>query len=186
MAQKNDSRRVRMTKLMMKNALLELMDHQSLINITVTAICETADVHRSTFYNYYKDPAELLWDIEQDFLNRIPAPPDNLDQKNQKSLIAATTKFFDYIQENKKQIRILFNESCGDGFAMRLREHLFHGFIPVDEDLDELTVRYTQLYIANGAVGILREWIYSDFSISSVRIAEMMYSLSRRIASPPD
>ena len=43
-----ENRRVRMTKRLMKDALLELMEEKDLANISVTAICETADVHRST------------------------------------------------------------------------------------------------------------------------------------------
>ena len=72
MVQQQESRRVRMTKRLMKEALLELMEEKDLMSITVTAICETADVHRSTFYKYYMDPADLFREIEQDFLDRIP------------------------------------------------------------------------------------------------------------------
>ena len=94
MTDKNENRRVRMTKRLMKDALLELLEKNNLANISVTAVCETADVHRSTFYNYYTDPANLLSEIEKDFLDRIPAPPQVLDQQNQNTLLEATTDFF--------------------------------------------------------------------------------------------
>lgn len=171
-----------MTKRMMKDALLEIMQQQELINISVTAICETADVHRSTFYHYYKDPADLLRDIEQDFLDRIPTPPDILDQQHQKTLLAATADFFDYVKDNKDTIRILFNKSAGNDFAARLVDHLCNGYIPVDENTDELTARFKQLYIANGTIGMMREWINADFPFSSEKISEMMYTLSRSIS----
>lgn len=41
-----------MTKKMMKDALLEALEGQPLEKITVTDICERADVNRSTFYSY--------------------------------------------------------------------------------------------------------------------------------------
>lgn len=182
MTRKHESRRVRMTKRLMKDALLELMEHHDLISISVTAICENADVHRTTFYNYYKDPAELLRDIEQDFLNRIPVPPDIPDQGNRKALLAAATDFFDYVKDNKKTIRVLFSKSYGNNFTTRMVEHLIDGYVPVYNDTEELPARFTQLYIANGAVGMMREWVNSDFPVSSEKIAEMMYSFSVRIA----
>ena len=182
MAQKYESRRVRMTKKMMKEALLELMENQNIISISVTAICETADINRSTFYNYYKDPVDLLWDIEQDFLDRIPAPPDKFNQKDKGTLMAATEDFFDYIRDNKRTIRILFNEPYGSSFTSRMVDHLLNGYILVNDNMDELTARFTRLYIANGTVGMLREWINSDFPISSEKIAEMMYSTSNKIS----
>ena len=46
---------------------------------------------------------------------------------------------------------------------------------------DELSLRFLMLYIANGTVGMLREWIDADFPISSREIANKMYYLSRKI-----
>ena len=61
-----------MTKRLMKDALLELLAEKDLANISVTSVCETADVHRSTFYNYYTDPASLLRDIEHRYSSIHP------------------------------------------------------------------------------------------------------------------
>ena len=182
MAQQNESRRVRMTKRMLKDALLELMQKQDLAGISVTALCEAADVNRSTFYNYYTDPADLLREAEQDFLDRIPTPPDVLDKRNQETLLAVTAEFFDFIRDNKKTVRILFSGSSGSSFTARLVDHLCNGYIPVNGDDDELTAGFRRLYIANGTVGMLREWVNEDTPISSEKLAEMMYSLSRRIS----
>ncbi|MBQ3369593.1 MAG: TetR family transcriptional regulator C-terminal domain-containing protein [Mogibacterium sp.] len=54
-------------------------------------------------------------------------------------------------------------------------------YTPVDEGADALTDRLVRLYIANGTVGMLREWIDNDCPISSRRIAEKMYFLSCKV-----
>ena len=182
MTEKYENRRVRMTKNLMKEALLDLMEHENIINISVTAICEAADVNRSTFYNHYKDPSELLFEIEQDLLNQIPAPAEILDMMKHETLLAATTGFFEYIKDNRKTVRVLFNENNGSGFTSRLVDHIMNGYVPVDENSDDLTAHFKQLYIANGTVGMLCEWIRSDFPMSSEVIADMMYNISKRIA----
>lgn len=171
-----------MTKRLMKDALLELLSEKDLANISVTAVCETADVHRTTFYNYYTDPADLLREIEHDFLDMIPSAPSILDQQNEKTLLAATSEYFDFVKENKKTIRILFNSSSGSSFAAKMVDHLCQGYIPIGEKPDELTARFTRLYIANGTVGMLREWVNEDFPLTSQEIAKMMYTLSRKIS----
>ncbi|MBR2547554.1 MAG: TetR/AcrR family transcriptional regulator C-terminal domain-containing protein [Eubacterium sp.] len=171
-----------MTKNLMKEALLDLMEHENVINISVTAICEAADVNRSTFYNHYKDPSELLLEIEQDLLDQIPTPAEILNMMKNETLLAATTAFFDYIKDNRKTVQTLFNETNGSSFTSRLVDHLMNGYVPVDENSDDLTAHFKQLYIANGTVGMLREWIRSDFPMSSEAIADMMYTISRRIA----
>jgi AcrR family transcriptional regulator len=170
-----------MTKQLMKDALLELLEKQKLVNITVTAICETADVHRSTFYKYYTDPEDLLRAIEQDFLDRIPMPSQNFDQQNQEQLLTATTAYFDDVKKNIKAYRILLGDSAGSSFAQKLVECLCSRYTTVDEGTDALTDRLVRLYIANGTVGMLREWIDNDCPISSRKIAEKMYFLSRKV-----
>ena len=183
MKEKSENRRVRMTRQLMKDALLELLEQQELISITVTAICERADVHRSTFYKYYTDPADLLRDIEQDFLRMIPVPSRIPDQQDQEQLLAETTAFFDKVKLNGKAFRILFGKSTGNSFSTRLVEYLCSGTFPVKKDADELSERYIHLYIACGTVGMLREWIDTDFELSSRKIAEMMYYYSKRVTS---
>ena len=181
MDNQHDNRRVRITKRMMKDALLELLEQNELSCISITALCEAADIHRSTFYNYYSDPIDILREIEQDFLDRIPVPPDKPDQIDQEQLLETNVAFFDYVKENDKVFRILFDESKGSSFASRLVETLCDGYIPVSNDDDETTVGFMRKYIANGTVGMMREWVNARYPVSSREIAEMMYFLSRRI-----
>ena len=63
-----DNRRVRMTKKLIKDAYLELLEKRPSERISVTDICKTADVNRSTFYMYYEDTIRLRQDIENDVL----------------------------------------------------------------------------------------------------------------------
>ena len=182
MTELRENRRVRMTKRLMKEALLELLEKQDIANISVTAICETADVHRSTFYKYYKDPSDLLMEIEQDFLDQIPNP-QYMDLRDQKKLLAETTAFFDFVKENDKAFRILFDEKSGGGFALRMIEFLCSGYILIAGEKDTLSSRYTRLFIAHGTVGMMREWIQSGYPVSSKEIAEKMYFLSKKVTS---
>ena len=181
MNNQQENRRVRITKRMMKDALLELLEQNELVDISVTALCEAADVHRSTFYNYYSDPADLLREIEQDFLDDIPSLPEAIDQLDQEQLLEKNEAFFDYVKENDRAFRILFDESKGSCFTSRLVATLCSGYIPVLRDVDEVTAGYIRTYVANGTVGMMREWVNMGYPVSSKKIAEMMYFLSRRI-----
>ncbi|MGF1504902.1 MAG: TetR family transcriptional regulator [Chloroflexi bacterium] len=52
--------RVRRTRKLLWEALLALIEHEDFERITVTAICEKAMVHRTTFYKHYLDKYDLL------------------------------------------------------------------------------------------------------------------------------
>jgi AcrR family transcriptional regulator len=181
MKEQSENRRVRMTKRLMKDALLELLEQTELSGISVTAVCEKADVNRSTFYHYYNSPSDLLREIEQEVLDRIPALPVPVNQQGEENLLRATTAFFDYVKENEKVFHILFSESANAGFTSRMVDLLCAQHIPGVENVDELTSAFMQRYVANGTVGMLREWIDKGFPVSSQEISEMMYYLSRKI-----
>ena len=170
-----------MTKRLLKDALLEQLEKKDLSKISITAICDAADVNRSTFYAYYTSPSDLLREIETEVLDMIPMPPPVLDQQGEKQLLQSTEAFFDYVKENEKVFRILFNESGSGDFISVLVKLLCSQYIPAIGNVDELTSDFTRHYIANGTVGMLREWINSGFSASSQEIAKMMYHLSRKI-----
>ena len=178
MTEQRMNRRVLMTKRLMKDALLELLEHQELVDISVTAICEAADVHRSTFYKYYKNQADLLRDLEQEYLDQIPMPSRDSEQWDEDQLLAETTAFFDYVKHNEQAFGILLGESTSSDFAARIIDLLRSKYAEPDEAGKNTTSYYAQLYVANGTIGILREWVNKGFPISSREIAEMMYRFS--------
>ena len=181
MKEQADNRRVRMTKRLMMDALLELLEQTELSGISVTAVCEKADVNRSTFYRYYASPSDLLREIEQEVLDRIPAPLVPTSRQGEESLLRSTTAFFDYVKENERIFHILFSETANAGFSSRMVDVLCAQHIPDIESADKLSSAFMRRYIANGTVGMLRAWIDTGFPISSQEIAEMMYHLSRKI-----
>ena len=181
MKEYSENRRVRMTKRLIKDALLDLLAKTELSRISVTAICAAADVNRSTFYTYYTSPSDLLREIEQDMLDRIPKPPYPQNQYGEESLLLLTTAFFDYVKENEKVFRILFSEAVNAEFSSRMVDLLCSQLIVGIENKEEFSSHFMRRYIANGTVGMLREWINAGFPISSREIANMMYYLSKKI-----
>ena len=48
--------RVRYTKMVVKESLMELLRVKPVAKVTVTEICERAGINRATFYAHYSDP----------------------------------------------------------------------------------------------------------------------------------
>ena len=61
---KKENRRVTMTKQLLKDALVSLLEKNDIYNISIRELCEVADVNRSTFYKYYGSQFDLLADME--------------------------------------------------------------------------------------------------------------------------
>ena len=71
-------RRVRYTKQIIKTSLLELLENESFENITVKALCQTADINRATFYSHYETLSALMEEIEYEEAKQLFDSLDNL------------------------------------------------------------------------------------------------------------
>ena len=63
--------RVKYTKMVLKQALLELMQRKPINKITVKEVCERAELNRATFYAHYSDCFDLLENIEEDLFGQF-------------------------------------------------------------------------------------------------------------------
>ena len=81
MATKNN-RRTLITKRILKESLLELMQTKSISKITIKEICDLSDMSRSTFYLHYQDQFELLEDIEKEVLKQTFQNLQALDKES--------------------------------------------------------------------------------------------------------
>ena len=66
----------------LENAFWELLSEREYRKITVTDICNTADLNRSTFYAHYEDAAQVLREIESDVMQQLPVDSDFLTEGN--------------------------------------------------------------------------------------------------------
>ncbi len=70
--------RTRYTRQTLKDILMEELKNKPYNKITVTEICQKADINRSTFYLHYIDMDDLLKDILDDFLSDTSSVLDHV------------------------------------------------------------------------------------------------------------
>ena len=66
-----ENQRIRLSKTMLKNALIELLKTKNIEKITIYELCSTAQINRTTFYKYYGSQYDLLADIERELFNEL-------------------------------------------------------------------------------------------------------------------
>ncbi|KLD60105.1 TetR family transcriptional regulator, partial [Lactiplantibacillus plantarum] len=71
-----NNRRSQMTERLIQDSLINLLQHQSLDEITVTAVCKAADINRGTFYAHYEDVKDCMQKMEQDATEELLAVID--------------------------------------------------------------------------------------------------------------
>lgn len=87
-------RRTLITKGMIKDALLELLQNTSYEKITVTALCKQSEITRATFYLHYNNIDNVLDELlddalrltELDAIQPIPSAISNRNIENEKNI----------------------------------------------------------------------------------------------------
>lgn len=178
--EKND-RRIRYTKMVLKQSLLDLMKVQSINKITVKDICEKADINRGTFYSHYDDAYDLLEQIENELREKIE---ETLTKHNTTTMFSLNfiTEIFECIKENDALCKVLISEHGDIDFIKkiiyiahdRFIDDCAHSFSAADKSHYE----YIYDYIANGCVGMVRRWAQNGFKENAPEMAELAAQIS--------
>ncbi len=171
MKKTKESRRVKMTKNLLKASLAELLESDPIAKVTIKKICENADVNRSTFYTYYHDQFDLLDEIENEVISTVPSINLHIKQPREKLL----TEFFEYMNDNKKIYIALFKNSANQKFRSRAINKLFG---KSDSDTDwilktDITdgIHFPMLMSAFGAVSLAEKWIFGEINCTARELA---------------
>ena len=174
--EQKESRRVQMTKLLLKTALIELMQEKPFRQITIKELCERADLNRTTFYLHYADQTDVLRDIEQEIRDKTVDYMKNVGTDI--STIGLIEAFLQYIKDNAKLFRTLFLSGEAEGFTQNF---MGYALAEIKENLpyygDELHEKYILTFLMNGSTHILIEWIESGFDLPASEVATLIYKL---------
>lgn len=179
MAVKNNRRTI-LTKKILKDSLLELMQTKSISKITIKEICDLSDMSRSTFYLHYQDQFALLEDIEKEVLEKTFENLKMLDTKS--NSISSIEIFLNYIKDNKATFGILLCQMETHAFQqgiMNSVQSYIQSILPGLSDKRE--EQYTYSFIMHGCLNVIVDWINNNFDIEVHKLAEIIYHLCNNI-----
>ncbi len=173
-------RRVRYTKMVLKDALIKLLRDKPISRISIKSICEEADVNRATYYAHYTDQYDQLNQIELAFVENIEAFVETMANNDPVGIV---TNIFDYVAENRELCCTLMSPNGDIAFEEKIMELLRSSVYSTWSQGDRQPFSeddYTYTYILAGGVGIVKKWLLDDAGRSSSRdMAERMLRLSR-------
>ncbi|MDE6583224.1 MAG: TetR/AcrR family transcriptional regulator [Clostridia bacterium] len=164
-----------MTRKILKETFLELLQKKPLNKISVTEICESADLNRSTFYAHYMTVDELLQDIQDEILANIPKVYDSNDFSTNKVVKATDLEnFFSYVKDNAFHFKILLLNSENNAFCESLKKEIMDYYISLDNGYLNDEKKFRFVYSVNGAIGMMIEWIKQDFPYNVKKFTQMV------------
>lgn len=171
------------------NALLSLLENKPFAYITISEICETAGVNRSTFYLHYENTGDLLQEaiayVLEEFSSYFSVDIENLTAQfatcNLQDLqFINKTYLYPYLSFVKEKQKVfcavlsqpaIFNTNT---IFQRLFDNIFKPILnrfqyPKDEQ------KYAMMFYLNGITAIITEWLKDGCTKSVEEISEIIY-----------
>ena len=169
-------------------ALISLLKKKTFEYVTVSEICKTAGVNRSTFYLHYETIGDLLSETARylldDFLNYFTDDTKsatlNLKGCNLSELVFICDKYLTpyltYIKDHKEVFgtALTHNKTLGfDNVYKRMFENIFN---PILErfDFPQNIRQYVMMYYLNGINAIITEWLKNSCDKPIKEISEII------------
>lgn len=181
MPEKKQDARVRYTKMMIRNSLLELLSTKPIAKITVTEICERAGINRATFYAHYSDPSDLLHSLESEIIEDVTRCVRPALTASGTDLKDVLTRLVEYIGENADICSILLSDKGDTSFQTKVVDVIEGQFMSSwasARQLSQEDAEYLYTFIALGSVGLIRKWLADGMKKPASEIADLIIKIS--------
>ena len=173
-----EHRKIRYTKQALSDSLIQLLHKKPLAKISITELCETADINRTTFYAHYRDLMDLFNDIETNFINYMNQMLDQVafNQPNQ-STITLIHIMLDFLMAHKSDVEILLGDSETVLFQEKVITSIYEraGIKEPNLKTNE-SIKY--MYIIHGSIALIKAWVSEGFKTSTESLAKNIYKLA--------
>ena len=181
LSEKRD-RRVQYTRRVLRDSLVKLLEQQPIDKISVKALCEAADINRSTFYSHYRDQYDLLQQIQEEVLADLAENMSSYSFRGSEAdLLRIMRRTFEYIAANAALCRVLLADD-GDASLqtaiMQIAKEHSESKLRDSGMIDPGMLDYLLLYWVNGCTGMVRFWLNSGARRSAGEMAEMAVALT--------
>ncbi len=174
-----ENQRVKLTKRLLKDALVSLLTEKDFEKINISELCRVAGINRATFYKHYTTPHDIVIDIENDIISTVQKPSGMLTTESMQLYLENTCIC---LHENAELLKLLvkcnndadFNLLLDDFFkALWSLRHSISSMKEIDAD----SVRLASSFIASGMYCLLRQWILEEINKTPKEIAELIFNI---------
>lgn len=158
-------RRVRRTKDLLLQGLMQLMETKDVRDISVKELSNLADINRGTFYLHYRDIYDMLEQIEDEMFqefNEILNRDFNCAQ-NAHSPQETLLDIFSFLERHRDVARIMIGPHGDHSFVNRLKTAVKKYISTLlKEKSSTCEYSYTESFIVSGCTGVIETWLNQD------------------------
>lgn len=193
--EKKENQRVVLTKRLLTEALIRLMDQKSIQKITVSELCREAGINRATFYNHYNTPTDLLEEMEDNLVGEIHALLSRRQTQDNSLHGHLVEQICTYLQQNSTIATLLFrNNTAVSDFAyklfntpyvledLRAQLEALHTLIPSDNSEALRSLLITG--VLTGSYSMIRQWLMEGMPVSPAELGRLTDAVFFQVVPP--
>lgn len=176
---KTSDQRVRLTKMLLRRALTELLKQKPVQSISVKELCEKAGIHRGTFYAHYTDIFDLLAQVEEEMMQdfRAALVPLLAAEKGDLTARKITVGIFRCLKENADICTVMLGPYGDKTFAMKLielgRTSCVENYRRFFEGATHRQLEFFYAFVSAGCIGLLQTWLEEGMVTPAEEMADM-------------
>lgn len=175
-----DNHRIRVTKLLIRQALLELLRERPLQQLTVRELCETAGISRGTFYSHYDDLYDLMRQVQGEKMEAFGSalkPLLSYEEASSSVVYDALRTLFYFFRDNAELCAITLGPYGDRSFGRQLlelgRDGIVANYARSFPNASRRQIEFYYAFVSSGCVGLLVRWIEEDMAGSPEELATM-------------
>ena len=174
--------RVTVTKRMIQEALLRLLETRPIDKIRVNELCAESGVNRATFYRHYETLQDILREMETDVIRTMPQPRQK--PRNMEEARAYLKKLCTYMYDHTDIMKILVQNRTDEevmqsitGFYRDYLE-LYLNTLPTGRP-DEDTIQIALALLSGGSYCLLKKCAMGQIRKTPEELADILCGMIR-------
>ena len=153
-------RRIRRTKALLQQGLIQLMEKKEIKYISVRELSELADLNRGTFYLHYTDIYDMLWQMEDELFLEFNEILDRTLTGETSSPAATLQEVFAFLERHRAFAKATMGPHGDLAFVNRMKELVKERIYNIlDVEPEDSDLIYIESFIVSGCTGVIETWL---------------------------
>ncbi len=177
--------RVRYTRKVITDSFVKLLLTKPIKRITVTEICEEAEINRATFYKHYKDPYDLYDQLQEQIFLEYKEMIDSFLVEGVEDSFRQMLSVMKIVNERYGTI---FHQQGEDTLMHRLSQYSFEHFSKTiiqanSHTLTEEEGNLCYCYVSGGTASVIDYWMSNGAKQSIDEIVQVIMGLNHMVTN---
>lgn len=172
--------RVRYTRMVIEESFLALLHQKPLNRITVTELCQMAQINRATFYKHYLDIPDLMEKTEEKLFDQLKEM-----YRDQSNIRETFLKVMIYFKQEADRYMVLGTANGDPDLAFKTMDRCIKLAYPMTQNVVPQLApsRQEMLHHALSFTigGVLRHWLTNGMQLSPEELTELVFTLCGHI-----